>query len=117
VIDKKGAWRQLLKPTILEILDMADGSSNSKQAMRAVKLSEVAAKNCKVRQVAILARAFTKSWGAASAGDLATEEANRFYQLTHAIVFAVVAGKQTNRNAAKALNDGILACARKIRSW
>jgi hypothetical protein len=96
---------------------MADGSSNTKQAMRAVKLSQVAAKNTKARQVAILEKALDKWAGVTPGGGWTIPAAERYYRLTHAIVFAVVAGKQTNRNAAKALNDGILACARKIRSW
>lgn len=83
--------------------------------MSQVKLSQLKAKHTKERQLKTLQRAHAKMWKVPVDDAGVQDSAAIAYKMVHAIVFAVLPGKQSNKNAVIAFNQGIQAMARVIR--
>lgn len=83
--------------------------------MSQVKLSQLKAKHTKERQIKTLCRAYAKTYKMSVDEPLVEKAADEAYRVVHAIVFAVLPGRQSSKNALPAFNQGIQAMARAIR--
>lgn len=88
----------------------------SKAALSRVAQDRVAAEHRRERQMGILERAWAKGRGVTLPDERVTGAAERSLRQVYAAVYAVIPGRQNNRNAGDYLKKGIAAAARSIRA-